>query len=89
MPNTKSAAKRLKTDAKRNIRNTWARKQLKKREKNLLAMVEEKNVAGAQEALQEMYSQLDRAAKHNVIHQNKVNRKKSRLETKVKELQQQ
>jgi small subunit ribosomal protein S20 len=79
MPNTKSASKHLRTDAKRTLRNRIRKSLIKTTEKKYLAKIEVKDTEGAKLALVECFSALDKAAKAGTIHRNKANRKKSRL----------
>jgi small subunit ribosomal protein S20 len=86
MPTTKSAAKRLRSSAKRKLRNQVRKSVNRTAEKKFLALVEAKNVDGAKAALAECFSVLDRAAKEGTIHTNKADRKKARLTAKLKAL---
>jgi len=86
MPTTKSAAKRLRSSAKRKMRNQVRKSHNRTMEKKFLGLVEEKNVEAATAALTECFSVLDRAAKEGTIHVNKADRKKSRLTAKLKAL---
>ena len=79
MPNTKSAIKCVKTDKERNLRNRSEKSRLITAEKKFNTKLEEKDVAGAEEQLKEVFSFLDKAAKHNTIHSAKASRKKGRL----------
>ena len=79
MPNTKSAIKSVKTDAERNLRNRSEKSRIATSEKKFQAKLDEKDVSGAEEQLKEVFSQLDKAAKHNTIHSTKASRKKARL----------
>ncbi|MDZ4121967.1 MAG: 30S ribosomal protein S20, partial [Candidatus Cloacimonadaceae bacterium] len=76
MPQHKAPMKRMKTDKKRAARNNYVKRTLrtlsKKAHSDLPAV--EKNVL-----LNEIYSQLDKAAKKGVIHKRTASRRKSRL----------
>ena len=76
MPNTKSCAKRLRQDAKRQARNNYVRKTIKSLTKKIHSNipVEEKEAM-----IQEIYSKLDKAAKVGVIHKRTASRRKSRI----------
>jgi small subunit ribosomal protein S20 len=78
MPNIKSAAKRVKTAAKANLRNRSIKSELL----TFRRKVEDALVAGdkaAAEAAVSVYaSKLDKAAKRGVIKSNTADRKKSR-----------
>ena len=47
--------------------------------KKFLALLSAKNVSEAKELLKKIFSQLDKAAKKQVIHSSTASRKKSRL----------
>ena len=80
MPNTKSAAKRMRTEQKRRLRNRAVKSSVKtyigKAQRAIGAQPgEETTVAAVRQAL----SQLDRAATKGVLHPNNAARRKSRL----------
>ena len=80
MPNTKSAAKRMRTEQKRRLRNRGVKSSVKtyigKAQRAIAAQPgEETTTAAVRQAL----SQLDRAATKGVLHPNNVARRKSRL----------
>jgi small subunit ribosomal protein S20 len=79
LPNIKSAAKRMRQNEKRRLRNRVyvgsARTYIKKAR---LAM-EEGNLEEAQEASKLAIKALDRAAQKGVVHKNNAARRKSRL----------
>ena len=85
MANTKSAAKRARQTIKRAARNRSVLSALKSQTKRSLSKIS----AGAtdKEAAKagyiELVSELDRAAKRGVIHQNVADRRKSRLAKKI------
>ncbi len=54
--------------------------------KEVLAMVEAKDVEGAEKALKKATVTIDRAASKGVIHKNTASRKISRLSSKVHRL---
>jgi len=81
---TKSAIKRARKAAERNLRN----KAIKSRVKSAVSRFEEALAGGPEKredalaALKEAVSELDRAAGKGVLHPNAVERKKSRLSKK-------
>ena len=83
MPNTKSAEKYVRKSAERNLRNRSEKSRLSTSEKAFHAKLEEKDLAGAEEALKTVFSLLDKAAKRNTISASKASRNKSRLSTKL------
>jgi len=80
MPKHKSAKKRVKTNAKRQMRNRAAKSTLKSTLKTLKETVAEK----PEEALRDIHSVLDKAANRRIIHRNKAARLKSRAARKPK-----
>ena len=80
MPNTKSAAKRVRIEQKRRARNRAVKSSVKtyigKAQRAIAAQPdEEMTVAAVRQAI----SQLDRAATKGVLHPNNAARRKSRL----------
>ena len=84
MPNTLSAAKRLRSNAKRQSLNRWRKRTVKNSEKEFLRLVKGGDADGARQVLPKCYAALDRAAIRNAIHKNKANRKKARLAARLK-----
>jgi len=84
MPTTKSAAKRLRSSAKRHANNKARKSVVRTTEKKFLAQVTEKNVETGEASLRKAVAALDKAAKVGAISKNKANRKKSRLTAKLK-----
>lgn len=83
MPTTQSAEKRLRQSEKREERNKSVRSRIRTKSNRLRAA---DSVEEAEELLQELYAELDRAAGKNVMHPNKAARKKSQLAKVVDEL---
>lgn len=79
MPRRRTSLKRNRADKKRHQRNLRVKNELKKTLKKLQALLTAKNTAEAKTLLKKAFSQLDKAAKKNIIHQSSANRKKSRL----------
>lgn len=84
MPTTRSAAKRLRSGAKRHLRNQMRKSLCRTMEKKFLATVEAKDADGAKAALKACLSAYDKAARTRTIHANKTARKKERLTAKLK-----
>ena len=78
MPNTKSAIKRVKVSAKKNLRNRMIKSSMRTTIKKFDSVVQN-DVQQAPVMLNASYSALDRAATKGVIHKNAANRKKARL----------
>lgn len=73
MPHSKSAAKRVRQNEKKRLRN----KAVKSHVRTMIKKVMESE--NKEEALKKAYSALDKAVKKGVIHKNAAARKKSRL----------
>lgn len=78
MPNTKSAARRMRNSARKQARNNIVRTQLKTAVKKFRASVETKQ-DNSPAALRAAISTLDKAVKKGVIKRGTADRKKSRL----------
>jgi small subunit ribosomal protein S20 len=86
MANTKSAAKRARQTKTRTARNRSINSALKTESKRLVTQLgagKDSSPALAREAYSALVSELDRAAKRGVIHQNVADRRKSRLARKI------
>ncbi len=85
MPNTASAKKRLRQSAVRRERNRSAKSIIRKK----IRIVRESVAAGDIEQAEQQYisaaKHLDRAGAHHVIHRNTAARKKSRLQSLIRE----
>jgi len=79
MPRRKTSVKKQRADKKKHLRNLKIKQQLKKTIKKFQALLSAKNVDEAKTLLVKVFSQLDKAAKKNIIHPSTSNRKKSRL----------
>jgi len=78
LPNIKSAMKRVKVNAKKNLRNRMVKSSVKTTIKKFdVAVASDPKQAG--DLLKASYSALDKAASKGVIHKNAANRKKARL----------
>ncbi len=78
MPNTKSAKRRVRNSARKQIRNSVVRSQLKTTEKKFRGAVAAKQ-DDSPAALRAAISTLDKAVKKGVIKRETADRKKSRL----------
>lgn len=79
MPRRRTSIKKSRADKKKHLRNLRVKIQLKKTLKKIQALLSVKNVGEAKALLTKAFSQLDKAAKKNIIHPQTANRKKSRL----------
>jgi small subunit ribosomal protein S20 len=78
LANTKSAQKRIRSDARKRLRNQM----VKSRVKTFIKKADQAIVAGEEasiEAVRQACSELDKAATKGVIHKNNAARRKSRL----------
>lgn len=82
MPLTKSAKKALKTDKRRKEENDLTRAKIKSALKGAKIAIRN-GETDVTELVSKAYSELDTAAKKNVIHKNKAARLKSRLVKKL------
>ncbi|MBI5879924.1 MAG: 30S ribosomal protein S20 [Chloroflexi bacterium] len=78
MANTKSAIKRIRSSARKRVRNTLVRSSVRTAVKKANVAVLEPAGGGA-EAIKRAVSELDRAVAKGVIHKNNAARRKSRL----------
>ena len=76
MPHHKSCKKRVKTAAKANLRNQIVKSRIKTAIKKVRLATSPETAA---DALKLVYSELDKAVKHGVIHKNKAANQKSGL----------
>lgn len=83
MPQHKSAAKRVRQDAKRRLRNRYQKVRVRTLIKELQA---ETDPAEAASKLNEIKAQLDRLAARRIVHPNKAANTKSQLERHVQTL---
>ena len=79
MPNTKSAKKALRQNARKRARNITRKSNLKKVIKQYKKLIAAKKIEEAREQLPSVYKQLDKSVKTNLIMANKAARLKSQL----------
>jgi len=79
MPNTKSAEKRMRTSARKQIRNHSMKSRLHTLERGYLELLGAGKKDDAAKALRTISSAFDKAAKSGVVHRATADRKKSRL----------
>jgi small subunit ribosomal protein S20 len=84
MPQTKSAAKRLRQDTLRRERNRSARQSIRTAVRKVRDAVKATNVATAETELKAASKLLDRSAGRGLIHKNRAARTKSRLSAAIK-----
>jgi len=79
MPRRRTSLKSNRVNKTRHARNLKAKNQLKKSLKKFQELLSQKNTAEAKSFIAKVCSQLDKAAKKNIIHPATANRRKSRL----------
>ena len=83
MPNTKSAERRMRSNARKRLQNRSIKSRLHSLEKNYLALVSAGKKDDAAKALRDVSSAFDKAAKSGTVHKATANRKKSRLTVRL------
>jgi small subunit ribosomal protein S20 len=79
MPNTKSAERRMRNSARKNLRNRSVKSRLHTLEKSYLELLSAGKKDDAAKELRTLSSAFDKAAKQGVVHRATADRKKSRL----------
>ncbi len=79
MPNTKSAERRMRNSARKQLQNRSVKSRLHTLERSYLKLLTAGKKDDATVALQAVTSAFDKAAKSGVVHRGTADRKKSRL----------
>ena len=79
MPNTKSAERRMRNSARKNLHNRSIKSRLHTLENSYLALLSAGKKDDAAKELRTLSSAFDKAAKSGVVHRATADRKKSRL----------
>ena len=79
MPNIKSAERRMRVEAKANLRNRMVKSELKTVAKKFKAAVEAGDKDAATALYKEYTGALDKAALKGTLHKNNVDRKKAQI----------
>ena len=79
MPNTKSAERRMRNSARKNLRNRSVKSRLHTLEKSYLELLSAGKKDDAAKELRTLSSAFDKATKAGVVHRATTDRKKSRL----------
>lgn len=79
MPRRKTSRKANRANIKKHLRNLKVKQHLKKTIKKFQALLSAKKIDDAKTLIKKVFSELDKAAKKNIIHPNTADRKKSRL----------
>ena len=83
MPNTTSAERRMRSSARKQLRNRGIKSRLKSLERALADAVKAGKKEEANAAYRKISSAFDKATKSGVIHKSRANRKKSRLSARL------
>lgn len=87
MANTKTAQKQIRSSYRKWLRNRYVRGQMRGAIKQVRQAIANGDAELAQSLLPHMMSQLDKAAKKDIIHKNKAARLKSRIMRQLNDLQ--
>ena len=87
MPNTRSAAKRVRQSETRRVRNVAIKSEIKTLVKKVREALEAGRVDEARDLARVAESRLDRAAKKGVVHINNAQRRAARLQRAVAKLE--
>ena len=79
MPRRKTSVKRTRVNKRKHLRNLKVKVQLKKTIKKFQELLLTKDLTEAKTLISKVFSQLDKAAKKNIIHPKTADRRKSRL----------
>ncbi len=86
MANTISSLKRVRITERRNAVNQTRKTRLRHQIRKMRRLLEASDAAGAQQAVPQTYSLIDRAAKWGIIKKNTAARYKSRLTARLVKL---
>ncbi len=84
MPRRRTSVKKTRVDKKRHLRNVKVKTDLKKSIKKFVSLLTAKSNEDAKTLLKKIYSQLDKAAKKNIIPTGLASRRKSRLTLRLR-----
>jgi len=76
----------MRSDRRREVRNSRISNELKTLSKKFETVVSAKNKESAKALLKEVVRKLDKALSHGIIHKNRASRKKARLSKKLAKL---
>ncbi|MEW6536341.1 MAG: 30S ribosomal protein S20 [Candidatus Auribacterota bacterium] len=83
MPNTRSAQKHMRSDARKTLRNKSYKSSVKSALRTLYKAMENNEKDSLGTLMSNAFAKLDKAGKTGVIHPNKANRKKARINRAV------
>lgn len=81
-----SAIKETRKNVKRRAKNAKTKSTIKELIRTVNSAIVSKNLEAAKTAIKSAFSALDKAAKKNIIHKNKADRKKAELAKNLKKL---
>lgn len=87
MAHSAQAKKRIRQNEKRRLRNKARKSEIKTLTKRLIALAGERNTEEAKKLFPKLVSKLDKAAKLNTYHRNKVARQKSKAARLLRDLE--
>lgn len=79
MANRRNSIKKIRADELKRVRNKDVKSELRTITRSFLAACDQKQLDEAQSVGKTLFSKLDKALKRNILKENTVNRKKSRL----------
>jgi len=88
VPNTASAKKRVRQNAKRRSLNNWRKRRIKDQTKTFLKAIQEQNVEQAEAEYRKTCALLDKTSCTSTMHRNTAARRKSRLSRRLNDLKQ-
>ena len=86
MPNSNSAKKRVRQNAKRNALNQWRKRRIADQVKTFLKAVQDQDVKGAETEYRKTCGILDKISCTSTLHRNTAARRKSRLARRLNTL---
>ena len=86
MPNTPSARKRVRQNARCRALNHWRKRRMKDQIKSFTKAVQEQDVKAAETEYRKTCSILDKIACTSTLHRNTASRRKSRLARRLNAL---
>ena len=86
MAHRRSSIKKIRIDKKRHIRNSGILSALRTQMRKTNAFITEKKTDEARKESRELFSQLDKAVKKNLLHKKSASRQKSRFTLRLNSL---
>jgi len=87
VPNTESAKKRVRQNAKQNALNNWRKRRVKDQVKAFDQAIHARDPKAAEAEYRKVVSILDKVSSTSTMHRNTASRKKSRLAKQLKAIQ--